>query len=76
MAYRDASKLPRSPDYRMAQQSLVRSNVLQLLQDQSRVQEVLRGAFGSPQIRRGGTSVYGYAVKKPKGDPGWKNYYR
>ena len=70
----NVNQLPKSPDYKQAEQAMLRSNVLGLLNGQSRVQEVLRGAFGAPRLRRGGTSVYGYDVKKPKGDPGWKNY--
>lgn len=73
----DATKLPRSPDYRAAQQSLVQSNILQLLGEQTRTQSVLRGAFGGVTLRRtGGSSLYGYGIKKPTGDPGWRKYYR
>jgi hypothetical protein len=70
------SKLPKSPDYKQAKQSIVRSRVLGLLNEQNRVQQVLQGAFGPPTLRRGGTGVYGYDIRKPKGDPGWKDYYR
>lgn len=73
--YKSASKLPKSPEYKQAQQSIVRGNLLGVLGNQSRLQEVLRGAFGPPKLRRGGTNAYGYAIKKPKGDAGWKNPY-
>lgn len=67
-------QLPRSPDYKLAQQSLVQSSVLSLLSDQSRTQGVLRGAFGAPRLRSSGAAG-NYNIKKPKGDKGWKNPY-
>ena len=70
----DSRKLPRSPEYKMAQQSLVRSNVLNLVGEQGRVQEVLRGTLGMRKLRSAGTSMFGYGIRKPKGDKGWKKY--
>lgn len=73
--YKSASKLPKNPAQRAASVQQARGYLSTALSSQSRLQTVLRGAFGPPKLRRGGTNIYGYEVKKMKGEPGWRNPY-
>ena len=71
--FTDAQKLPKSAAQKAAGIAQSRGRLSGVLSDQSRLQTVLRGAFGPPRLRQGGTNAYGYEIKKPKADKGYRS---